>query len=303
MIIIIKNNKMKIPLEHLNSFIAAADYGSFSAAGRELNKTQAAISLAIQNLEIDLGFSLFDRGSRYPTLTHKGEHVLKKAKLMMLHYDEFVENSKSIYKMDDIKINVGIDPLVCGPDVIKVISDFCINYPEVELSLVQQSSKYLINKINENKIDLALGLFGFSNEISAEIIPSFYMKSSWVASPEYLDNNDKELNSHDLSKLLILLPCDSDVLGLDEFKNLSQQWHIEDIHTLLSLCRNGLGISCLPDFSIKHDIEKSKLKKISFSFNKLQHNFCQTSIICQKSTLLSPTLSWLQKRFAEIEVV
>ncbi|WP_248783046.1 LysR family transcriptional regulator [Photobacterium kishitanii] len=43
---------MNIKIETLSSFIAAAEYGSFSAAARQLNKTQAAVSLTIKILKL-----------------------------------------------------------------------------------------------------------------------------------------------------------------------------------------------------------------------------------------------------------
>ncbi|MDO3508653.1 LysR family transcriptional regulator [Ralstonia pseudosolanacearum] len=58
--------------EALLAFAEAAALGSFSAAARKLGKRQSTISEAIGNLEIDLGLTLFDRGTRQPTLTEAG---------------------------------------------------------------------------------------------------------------------------------------------------------------------------------------------------------------------------------------
>jgi len=64
--------------EALTAFAEAAALGSFSAAARKLGKSQSTVSSAIANLEIDLGITLFDRGSRKPALTEQGRVVLGK---------------------------------------------------------------------------------------------------------------------------------------------------------------------------------------------------------------------------------
>ena len=54
-------------LDQLQVLVAVADTGSFSAAGRKLNRAQSVISYAIANLEAQLGLKLFEReGTREP---------------------------------------------------------------------------------------------------------------------------------------------------------------------------------------------------------------------------------------------
>jgi DNA-binding transcriptional LysR family regulator len=52
---------MRLTLEQLIAFYAVASEKSFSAAARKLGKSQSALSIAVANLEIDFGVSLFNR--------------------------------------------------------------------------------------------------------------------------------------------------------------------------------------------------------------------------------------------------
>lgn len=65
----------------LLAFITLTQVGSFTAAARELNLTQSAISHAIAGLERDLGIRLFNRLGRTVTITEAGnvlrEHTLR----------------------------------------------------------------------------------------------------------------------------------------------------------------------------------------------------------------------------------
>ena len=64
-------------IQNLQAFAAVAELGSFSAAARKLGKAQSSVSALIQNLEIDLGLTLFDRSSRNPRLSQEGAAILR----------------------------------------------------------------------------------------------------------------------------------------------------------------------------------------------------------------------------------
>jgi hypothetical protein len=52
-----------VSLDQLRTFIAAADEGSFSAAGRRLRRAQSVVSETLANLEGQLSVKLFDRSA------------------------------------------------------------------------------------------------------------------------------------------------------------------------------------------------------------------------------------------------
>jgi DNA-binding transcriptional LysR family regulator len=63
-------------LDDLRAFSVVAAEGSFSRAARKLQKTQPAISQAVQRLEREAGERLIDRSSRDGALTDAGELML-----------------------------------------------------------------------------------------------------------------------------------------------------------------------------------------------------------------------------------
>src|ERR1700751_2178042 len=69
-----------VTLDQLRTFIAAADEGSFSAAGRKLRRAQSVVSQTLANLEGQFGVKLFDRTRRRPVLTPQGQVLLTHAR-------------------------------------------------------------------------------------------------------------------------------------------------------------------------------------------------------------------------------
>ena len=70
-------------LRRIETFYWAAKLGSFSAAADRLNATQSTVSVRIQDLEREFGFTLFDRGRRGARLTAKGREVMRYAEDML----------------------------------------------------------------------------------------------------------------------------------------------------------------------------------------------------------------------------
>lgn len=71
---------MSFSQDALMAFVAAVDHGSISAGARQLGKRQSTLSESLANLEIDLGLTLFQRGSRQLTLTAEGQRLLPLAR-------------------------------------------------------------------------------------------------------------------------------------------------------------------------------------------------------------------------------
>ncbi len=76
------------PLNSLVFFEAVARNSSFSAAALELEVSQAAVSKRIASLEEQLGYSLFDRVSRRPSLTANGEVLFERTKAALDYLDD-----------------------------------------------------------------------------------------------------------------------------------------------------------------------------------------------------------------------
>jgi DNA-binding transcriptional LysR family regulator len=71
------------PLPHLETFAEAAERGSFTAAGRMLGLTQAAVSQRIHQLEATLRTTLFRRAAGGVTLTAAGRRLHKYARRIL----------------------------------------------------------------------------------------------------------------------------------------------------------------------------------------------------------------------------
>src|ERR1700691_3948567 len=84
------------PLDQLRPFIAAADQGSFSGAGRKLRRAQSVVSKTLANLEGQFGVQLFDRARRRPVLTPQGHVLLAHARTVVGDVDLLKAQAKHL---------------------------------------------------------------------------------------------------------------------------------------------------------------------------------------------------------------
>ncbi len=79
---------MAVDLRQLRYLVAVADAGSVSGAARSLYITQPALSIALRNLEREVGVPLLNRHRRGVDLTPAGVAFLARAQLALQHVDE-----------------------------------------------------------------------------------------------------------------------------------------------------------------------------------------------------------------------
>ncbi len=247
---------MKLQFENIVSFVAVVDEGSFSSAARKLGKSQSTVSTAVQNLESDLGFNLFNRQHSKVWLTEKGKRLFHLSTPVVSKYRELITTAKQMNISEQIVYRVGIDPLVFNKEVKKTLLDFYEAFPNVDLVVVTKPSFVLGNYINEGKIDLALGNPYHKTDNDFNIDELFHLNCWWVAHEDL-----KSVKSHPSQRVLLMD-------GIEELLNLSNiasynLWRLDDLGTIIDLCKAQRGIAFLPEFLIDKNMKDSKLKVIT----------------------------------------
>lgn len=98
-----------VSMDQLRAFIAAADEGSFSAAGRKLRRAQSVVSQTLANLEAQIDVQLFDRTGRYPQLTAQSTALLAEARLVVNGMDSFKAKARTIAEGLEPELSVAVD--------------------------------------------------------------------------------------------------------------------------------------------------------------------------------------------------
>lgn len=122
------------PLNWLRTFEAAARLLNFSAAGRELNMTQSAVSQQIKLLEHHLGEPLFARSHRKVVLTNSGLAYLP---VVQEAISGLQRNTAEIFSPVGkghlvLEVSISFAMLWLAP----MLNKFCARYPGLTLRLI-----------------------------------------------------------------------------------------------------------------------------------------------------------------------
>lgn len=147
---------MRYSPEGLQAFVESAALGSFSAAARKLKKRQSAVSMAIANLEADLGLQLFDRQAHKPALTAAGRKVLAQVQEILAASERL--DTLSIRLADNVEPRLSIVfsdvyPFDAGSPMLL---DFEQRYPEVELECLSGEEGDVLDLLQSGRAHLGL---------------------------------------------------------------------------------------------------------------------------------------------------
>lgn len=126
---------MGIDLRHLRCFMAVAEEMHFRRAAEKLGIAQPALSRTVQNLESELGVTLFDRSNRIIQMTSAGETFLRGSRAVLSSLEQTVDDARRVHLGKIGSLRVGYtDFAIAGglPDHLRIFQDL---QPDIDLRL------------------------------------------------------------------------------------------------------------------------------------------------------------------------
>ncbi|MCJ2131408.1 LysR substrate-binding domain-containing protein [Methylobacterium sp. E-045] len=239
---------LEIPL--LRTFVAVVETGSITLAGKQVGRTQPAITHQMHRLEKALTKPLFEGDRRHLTLTREGEMLLSYARTLLGLNDEIRER----FEAPDVTghVRLGVPDLYAAYLLPVVLAGFSRAYPQIEIELRCSRSVNLYAALQREEIDIALMTrqpeFGGGAIVREEPLV-------WVAARDY-----------PLSPLgvlpLALLPAGSIYRqhALEALGHIRRPWSIaavsDSIAGLQAAVYAGLAISAFPLCAVSPQVRR-----------------------------------------------
>ena len=254
-----------VSLDQLRTFIAAADEGSFSAAGRRLRRAQSVVSQTMANLEGQLGVKLFDRSGRLPALTDQGRALLADARAVAGDVDLLKARAKSFAGGLEPELSVAVD--VMFPDGIftAAVAAFQKQFPATLLRFDIESSA-VIEPVLDGRC--AVGVVGSWAQAPPQLShePLLTIRVTTVVSPKHpLATRRGAIPTAVLAEHIQLSHIDPSNISRDFAARLQvpRVWRLSHFGAKLAFLRAGFGFGGLPLHMVEADLASGALVQIA----------------------------------------
>jgi DNA-binding transcriptional LysR family regulator len=257
-----------VTLDQLRTFIAAAEEGSFSAAGRKLRRAQSVVSQTLGNLEAQLGVRLFDRSGRYPRLTVQGLTLLQEARAVGNHVDSFKAQAYSMREGLEPEVSVVVDVMYPMAGLTRAAGSSRKIYPHTPLRLYVEALGGVVQPVLNRtcRIGIMGSLPTVPDDLQSE--PLLDVAFVTVVSPEHpLAKVRGVIPKAALEEQVQLVLTDRTVLT--EGRNFGvlspMTWRLADLGAKHAFLRAGLGWGHMPLHMVEEDLKRKRLVTISVS--------------------------------------
>ncbi|MGY3231745.1 DNA-binding transcriptional LysR family regulator [Luteibacter sp. HA06] len=260
-----------VNLNRLSVFVALVRAGSFTAAAQQVGTTKAMVSQHLAKLEEELGVTLLVRSTRKMSLTDAGERFHEDCARVMADAESAIARLGECRDtpMGVLRVAAAGDH---GPTIVApALAAFAERYPQVSVELVVGDG--IVDLIAE-RFDLSIRL-GWLRDSSLRAAKLASFRQCLVASPAYVAKHGTPATPADLAAhrwiTLTILSAPTrwtftDVRGNEHAVQTRSAATANTTLAAYGFVAAGLGISVLPDYVVKADLDAGRLVSLLPAF-------------------------------------
>lgn len=248
---------MNITLKQVRAFVAVAKTQSFTEACALVHLSQPALSIAIKNLEEDVGGALISRTTRTLALTPEGEEFFPIAQRMLLEWDSALEDLQNRFALRRGRVILAAMPSFASSLLPQIILEYRALYPQVSVTVHDVIAEDVVEMVRSGVVEVGI-TFHPGNTEDLSFTPLFDDRFVAVIHPRHrLVKRDvidwKSLLQDDF----IALQRPSSIRLLIESKlekwdmAVAPEFETHQLATIGRMVATGLGVSAVPSLCIR----------------------------------------------------
>lgn len=238
-------------IHHLRALLTIAETGSFVAAAMRLGISQSSLSHAIGDLEEELKLRLLERSRQGTQPTAAGQRILIHARQIFVSLDSICAEAANLTGLLSGRVRIGSVPSTALAFMPRLIAQIANEYPKIEFLLLEEPSQgmqKLVEWLDGNMIDLALLELPMHG---LHVVPLMRDELCAIVSASSSLARLKKISIPDLAReSFIMSRYNSERLIWNAYAERkcspAVRFEVQDIGTLVSMVREGLGISIVP---------------------------------------------------------
>lgn len=229
-------------------FLKVAETGSFTKAASELGYSQPAVSQAVRALEKDLGTVLLARGNDGIIVTGDGRSYLPYIRGIVTAEREFARKKQRMAGFEDSVIRIGTFTSVSRNILPPLMRRFRRRHPGVSFELLQGEYDAIRTWVREGRVDF--GFYGLPDCRGLEREEIYHDAMAAVLPKDHPLAGRGRIAFADLESLpFILLDEGNHSIPEQTFAahglRLNRAYKVYDDYTILTMIREGMGVSIL----------------------------------------------------------
>jgi DNA-binding transcriptional LysR family regulator len=290
-----------ITLDQLRTFVAVADEGSFSAAGRRLKRVQSAVSHAMANLESLLGLQLWDRSTKIPTLTEQGEVLLREARRICADVDGLKRVAEGLTGGLEASLSLAVDAFLPVRALVDVCREFAAKFPSVQLRVHTETLSTVSSLVIDGTCQIGIvGPAAQTHGLEREQIAVVRLVPV-VAKNHPLARIRGRISNRVIAEHVNIVLSERDGGRTPDQGVLSTQtWRVADLSTKRALLLGGLGWGNMPEHMVEKDLASGRLVRIRPAAWSEEEWTLSLSIVHRPDLAKGPATRWLLERMVEL---
>jgi len=245
-----------ITLRQISYALAAEKTLHFKNAAELCNISQSALSTALNEMEKQLGFQIFERDNKKVLITPIGREVLEHSRDILFRVEELQHLADRNKEALSYPITIGLIPTIAPFLLPKIFPLLEQDYPQAKLTIVEERSAVLIDMVKKGDIDTAILALPFPCDGLLEM--EFWQEDFyWIALKGDKHTQQKVVSKEEIkqSKLLLLKDghCLKDnileVCKLHE-KATNNALGATSLNTLIQMVLGKLGTTLIPEMAL-----------------------------------------------------
>ena len=287
-----------LSLDQMQAALSVERTGSFSAAAREVGRTQSALSYAVTALEQQLGVALFDRADgRRPKPTEAGRILLREIETVLRQAHELRDKAKAVSAGLEPEVSLIVDAHYPLGALMPVMREFQQTFPGVQVRLTIEAMGAVSRGVLEGTAiigimasapDLPPGLVGDALPpiLRIPVISSQHvLVHSAVAGQPMRDGAT-------LDQVQIVLTDRSESSpGRDYTVHSGRTWRVSDLASKRALLLAGLGWGYMPEHMVAADLAEGTLRQLQVQGLRAR-NTVPVVVIRRRDQVLGPASRW-----------
>jgi len=262
---------MKITLKQLHIFVTVTQEKTLTSAAEKLFLSKPAVSMALAELEKQLGHKLFERMNNRLLMNEMGRALLPLA-------DEQIERSQAITRLFDNhhfqgQIRIGSSNTVGNHLLPILLAQFREKTDHQDQFMCIDNSTSIGKKLKDYELDIAL-VEGFL--VDKKLHTERWIKDEMVivATPEHELTKKHKITFEDLNKQSWILREEGsgtrnffiNHIGL-HLSDLDIIFELSTTEAIINCCAAGLGLSCMSRTAARHALEDKRLVTLPININ------------------------------------